>query len=158
MNDEVVRETTIVDVADLEAIEAFAESHGVQLEELPSRDLEPVTTVTLIVIGTALAVGAVTSFIERRKGGQMIDLRPGAPRVAYRDKNVTYGLVIVLLADGTVSVEVKQPKDMFVQVVEAVLKSLLELGGGASVATVAAAVKAVAGSSVSVTESSHPAR
>jgi hypothetical protein len=153
MNHDVVREMTTVDAADVEEIRKAAESEGVQLEEPPRRELEPVTTVVLILIGTAVAVAAVMSFIERRKGGQVIDLRPGAPSIAYRDKGVTYGLVVILAADGTVTVEVKQPKDMFVQVVEALVKSLLDLGTTASAGAIAASASVAVGEMASVTTS-----
>jgi hypothetical protein len=149
MAEETVREATTIEVADLDEIRELAASHGVQVEEIAQPGFEPVTTITLILIGGSLAVASVMAIIERRKGGQVIDLRPGAPKVLYRDKDVVYGLVIILAQDGTVRVEVKQPKELFAQVVEALCKTLLGLASP-TVDAVAGAARAVVGGDASV--------
>lgn len=95
---------------------------------------EPVTTVALILIGTALAVSATEHFIDARKGGQVIDLRPGALATFYRSPDIIYGLVIILAVDGTVTVEVKEPKGSFGTVIEA----LRQLTAGIAEATIEA--------------------
>lgn len=150
MGEDMVREVAIVEAEDLGEIRAVAASEGVDIQEVPSLELEPVTTVTLILIGGALAVAAVMSAIERRKGGQVIDLRSGAPKVLYRDKDVAFGLVIILAEDGGVAVEVKQPKEMFGQVVEALTNLLAELAKS-PIEAVVDAVSAVVGDKASVT-------
>lgn len=144
MTEDVVREVTIVEAADLDEIRALAAAEGVDIQEVPSLQLEPITTITLILIGSALAVATVMSVIERRKGGQVIDLRLGAPKALYRDKNVAFGLVVILAEDGGVAVEVKQPKEMFAQVVEALTKLLAELAK-TPIETVLDTVSAVVG-------------
>ncbi len=48
-------------------------------------------TVALAIIGSAAAVGAVMHGLDQRKGGQVIDLRPGVPNAIYRTRDVVYG-------------------------------------------------------------------
>jgi hypothetical protein len=127
MSEDIVRELTTVEARDLAEVREIAATHGVEVEEVPQSGIEPVTTTLILLVGVPLAVSAVVSILDRKKGGQIIDLRPAAPKVLYRSKDVVYGLVIVLTADGAVRVEVKQPKDMFTQVVEALAKALLSL-------------------------------
>jgi hypothetical protein len=127
MEEERVDEIVVVDADELESVREIAAAHGVEFQEVPRRGFEPVTTVTLVLIGTALAIGAVTAELERRKGGQVIDLRRGAPKQFYRDKGVVFGLVIIVSEDGTVTVDVKEPKQLFGEVVEAVTKLAAEL-------------------------------
>lgn len=118
----------VLDPAELPAVHELAAAHGVELQEVPRRGIEPVTTVTLVLMGAATAVGALQHTLEQRKGGQVIDLRPGAPRAIYRTPDVVYGTVVVLAADGTVTVEVKEPDGMFGKVISA-LPNLLSAGG-----------------------------
>jgi hypothetical protein len=127
MHEERVHDIVVVDAAELESVQEIAAAHGVEVQEVPRRGFEPITTVTVIVIGTAFAIGAVTAELERQKGGQVIDLRRGAPRQFYRDKGVVFGYVILLREDGTVTVDVKEPKQFFGTVVEAVTKLAAEL-------------------------------
>jgi hypothetical protein len=68
------------------------------------------------------AVDKVLDEIDRRKGGQVFDLRPGAPRLAYRTTDVMYGFVAIIGADGSVNVEVKEPKARFSNDIELVRK------------------------------------
>ncbi len=102
---------------DLAELTALAEQHEVELMREGDRG-EPITIA--ILVGSALAIGAVMHEFERRKGGQVIDLRPDAPKPAYRDKDLQYGLVMIRSADGTVRVEVHEPRGMLGQVLEAI--------------------------------------
>lgn len=102
---------------DLVELAALAEQHDVQLMREGDRG-EPVTIA--ILVGGALAIGALMHEFERRKGGQVIDLRPDAPKPAYRDKDLQYGLVMIRSADGTVRVEVHEPRGMLGQVLDSI--------------------------------------
>jgi hypothetical protein len=75
-----VREFVIIDPEELDHARRIASDNGVELEQLEVRALEPVTTVTLIVMGSSLAVATVVYLLDKHKGGQVIDLRPGAPK------------------------------------------------------------------------------
>lgn len=108
----------VVDAEDLDAAESAAAANGVEVEQAPTMGFEPVTTVTLVLLGTSLAIAAVLDAVERHKGGQVIDLRPSAIRPFSRSKDVAYGLVLIVATDGTIQVEVKEPKGLFLGVVE----------------------------------------
>jgi hypothetical protein len=95
--------------SELDHARRIASDNGVDLEQLEVRALEPVTTVTLIVMGSSLAVATVVYLLDKHKDGQVIDLRPGAPKAFYRSKDVVYGLVLIIATDGKVTVEVKEP-------------------------------------------------
>ncbi len=101
-----------------------------EVEQVPRRGIEPVVTVTLVLVGATAAVGAVLHVLEQRKGGQVIDLRPGAPKAFYRTPDVVYGTVVIVAVDGKVTVEVKEPDGMFGKVISA-LPQLLSGGGSA---------------------------
>ncbi|MGW2741774.1 hypothetical protein [Streptomyces sp. NPDC001450] len=138
----------VLDPADLPAARELAAAHGVELQEVPRRGIEPVTTATLVLMGAATAVGALQHALEQRKGGQVIDLRPGAPRAVYRTPDVVYGTVVVLAADGSVTVEVKEPDGMFGKVISA-LPNLLSAGGSGT-GQITATVSATFGADVEV--------
>jgi hypothetical protein len=106
----------------------IASAHGVEVEQVSSRGIEPVATVTLVVLGTVAAVGAVVQILEQRKGGQVIDLRPGVPKTFYRTPDLVYGTVVIVAVDGKVTVRVKEPEGMFGKVVST-LPQLLSYGG-----------------------------
>lgn len=76
----------VLDPWDVPSARAVAAAYGVEVRQLPRRGIEPVTTVTLLLIGAAAAVGAVLHILEQRKGGQVIDLRPGSPKAFYRTR------------------------------------------------------------------------
>ncbi|NUT91662.1 MAG: hypothetical protein HOY78_06480 [Saccharothrix sp.] len=149
--DEVV---LIVEEDDVEHVRTVAAEHGVELVELPSEGFEPITTVTLIILGGAAAVATVAHLVEQRKGGQVFDLRPGAPKPVYRSRDVVYGLVVVYRADGTITVDVKEPKGMFGQVLEAVT-GLLGTLGGESLKAAQDSIAAAVGDAATVTAAPH---
>lgn len=117
----------VIDPDDREYALKVAQAEGVEVKEMEVVGIEPVLTITLAIFGTAAAVGAVAHLIEVHKGGQIIDLRPGAPKVAYRDKGVVYGTVIILATDGKVTVEVHEPKGLFGQVMDALTKVTVDV-------------------------------
>jgi catechol 2,3-dioxygenase-like lactoylglutathione lyase family enzyme len=137
----------VLDPSQVSAVLALAAAHGVEVDQVPERGIEPVTTVSLVLLGTATGVGAVLHALEQRKGGQVVDLRPGAPKAFFRTPEVLYGLVIIVAVDGNVKVEVMEPDGMFGKVVST-LPQLLSSGGRAK--HVAQAVKETFGPDVKV--------
>ncbi|MEV6557965.1 hypothetical protein AB0M22_19780 [Nocardia sp. NPDC051756] len=124
-------ELVVLEPSDVPTAHALAELHGIEVQQVPRRGIEPVTTVTLVLIGSITAVGAVMQGLEQRKGGQVIDLRPGVSKAIYRTPDVVYGTVIVMTADGVVTVEVKEPEGMFGKIVAALPGMLAEVPSGA---------------------------
>jgi hypothetical protein len=53
------RSVVILDPSHAPVARRLAAAHGVEVEQVPCRGIEPVTTVTLVLVGTAAAVGAV---------------------------------------------------------------------------------------------------
>jgi hypothetical protein len=139
-DDDTIEEVAIVDRTDLTYVRKLAAHYDVAVEEVPARGIEPISTVTLILIGTVSVVAVVARLIEQHKGGQVIDLRPQAPRVIYRTKDLIYGMVVIFTSDGKVSVDVKEPKEMFGQVLD-VLKSVVVELANPQAREVASAVK-----------------
>ncbi len=122
-------EVVVVDQAEVNYLECVAAEQGVEIERLPIRGFEPITIVTLSLTGTPLAVSTVVYLLDRRKGGQVVDLRPGAPKTVYRSTDVTYGLVVIIAADGATKVDVREPKGMFGHVSELIVSLVGELVG-----------------------------
>jgi hypothetical protein len=143
-DDAIVRQYVAVEEADLEEARAAAREHGVELDRAQLKTIEPISGIMLVLVGSALAVAAVLRVIEQRKGGQIIDMRPGASKLAYRSRDVLYGLVIIIVLDGTVSVEVKEPTSLFAEIVAALISALTEAGStdSASVQSIATQVAA----------------
>ncbi|XVQ06624.1 hypothetical protein ACQP1W_28680 [Spirillospora sp. CA-255316] len=138
----------VLDPSQESTARAVAAAHGVEVESVPRRGVEPVATVTLVLVGTVAAVGTVLHVLEQRKGGQVVDLRPGAPKALYRTPDVVYGTVIIVTADDKVTVEVKEPEGMFGKVIAALPELLAGDGGG--IEQVTKAVTDVFGSDVEV--------
>ncbi|WP_280494821.1 hypothetical protein [Nocardia asiatica] len=128
MNEPSQTHAVVLDPWDVPSARAVAAAHGVEVRQLPRRGIEPVTTVTLLLIGAATAVGAVLHILEQRKGGQVIDLPPGSPKAFYRTPDVVYGTVVVITVDGKVTMEVREPEGMFGKVIST-LPQLLSSGG-----------------------------
>ena len=140
----------VVEPEDVDYVRGLAAQHGLRVDEIDVRGLEPVSTVTLALLGAATLISLVSHMIEEHKGGQVIDLRLNSPKAFYRTKDLIFGLVVILAEDGTVTVEVKEPRGTFGQVLEA-LKSLLVELAGSSFKEVAAAAQRKVGDAASVT-------
>ncbi len=123
-------EVVIVDPSEVPTVQALAGTYSIEVQQVPRRGIEPVTTVTLVLIGSATAAGAVMHILDQRKGGQVIDLRPGAPKAIYRTSDVVYGTVVIVTDDGAVSVEVKEPEGMFGKIVAALPRLLANIPSG----------------------------
>jgi hypothetical protein len=104
-----------------------AAEHGVTLET-EDGFVDPVT-IGLALMGGAMAVAAVHEIIERHRGGQIIDLQPGADPIARRDNKLQYGLVILIAADGQVELKTYEGKGMFQQVVDSLANMIPSLTG-----------------------------
>jgi hypothetical protein len=128
--DELVQETLYFD--DAEEAERFrrtVEGPDVTVEELPPDADHFGPLILLAIAGAAAAVaGALAHWHEAKKGGQMIDLRKDAPKIAWRDPGVVYGLVVVVAEDGKVTVEVHEPKGYFLEIVNSVIGAVKDLG------------------------------
>ena len=122
--DDHTQQLVIIDRDELQSALEVAQQQGVEAQVIDESGFEPVTTVTLFLIGSSLAVGAVAYVLDQRKGGQVIDVRESAPKLMYRSRDVQYGLVVIFAADGKVIVDVKEPKQMFGQVLSS-LTSIL---------------------------------
>lgn len=147
------QEYQLESVSDLELLRAIvAEQEGVELEFV-KQEAEP-GIAPLIVIALVGAVGVVGGawayFQDRRQGGQIIDLRPEATEVAHRDKGVVYGLMVIIAADGKVTVEVKEPKGFFGQIISDVLAAVQGIATK-SIEAVAEAAKGATGDKATVT-------
>ncbi len=121
MTDEVdADEVVVVSRQDLDFARETAQAHGVRADVLSVGGIEPVATVALLIAGSALAVSSVCRILDQRKGGQVIDLRPGVRSPLYRTPQLLYGVIVVLARDGTVTVEVARPDDMFTELISVV--------------------------------------
>lgn len=143
MGNDRVQQIVEITKEEMELLSEIAESEGVAVEIIETTGFEPISTVTLALVGSALAVGSVVYWLERRKGGQVVDLRLGADRPVYRNKDLAYGLVLIYLADGQVRVEVKEPKGMLGIVMESITGILAQQGGSTAVETATALEKVV---------------
>lgn len=122
--------TLVVDPSEVALVREAAAIHDVTVREGQQRGIEPVSTVILTLIGAVTAVGAVEQLLEHRRGGQLIDLRPGTETPFRRTRDLMYGIVVVIAVDGKVTVEVKEPEGMFGKVIST-LPRLLPTGGTA---------------------------
>lgn len=141
MSDSSSFEIIIVDPGELDYLHLIAGENHVSVEELPRSGLEPISTIALSIAGASFAVATVLFLLDKRRGGQIVDLRPGVPKVAYRSQDLVYGLVVIITQDGTVEVTVREPKGMFGQVNELIIGLISELIGK-SAASVAEVVEA----------------
>lgn len=120
--DQITVRIRVEDEEDLEIVRSAASKSGIQLKE-PTRVsvVEPITFV--LAVGGVIALGTfVLDMWERlrqkRKGAVVVDLREGAKDQLYRDSDLPYGYVVTFLADGKVTIEIKDsPKDHSAQLV-----------------------------------------
>jgi hypothetical protein len=139
-----VEQTVVVDIDDRAKLLQLASAHGVEVTPVGRRSIDPITMVALTLTGTALAVGMVMHLIDREKGGQVIDLRPGATKMIYRTHELVYGLILIISHDGAVSVEVKEPKGMLGAVLET-LRGILSDVAAKTIDAAASSIHAAVG-------------
>lgn len=96
--------------------------------EEPVEGFEPVTGIIIIGAGAAVA-GALAYVAEVLRGGQVIDFQPGAKKTFYRSRDVQYGLIVIIPAEGPdkVRVELKEPRNYFNEVVKDLFGTLGKL-------------------------------
>ncbi|MDN3354101.1 hypothetical protein [Actinomadura sp. DC4] len=82
------------------------------------------------------------SVVDHRRGGQVIDLRPGRP-LALPDANLPFGLMVVIAEDGEAEIRVREPEEQFQEVVSDVLTAVTSTGATALVEVAKAAADAV---------------
>jgi hypothetical protein len=117
---------TVVDAVDdagARYLRAACADAGIDVEDAGVRTPDAIMMLALV------GAPAVVSFVverwhDRLRGGQIIDLRPGAPTVARRDPELLYGLVIVHAVDGTVTIHVHEPRSQTLELVQAVIAAL----------------------------------
>jgi hypothetical protein len=117
-----VEEFVTVESSELDFLGEVAADHGVSVEALETKALEPLSTVTVIMLGVPLAVTTVIRVLDESRGGQVIDLRPSAPRLAYRTRDLMYGLIMIQTLDGTVQIERIGTRTAFSELVDAVAR------------------------------------
>jgi hypothetical protein len=122
---DVVRKEIEVSPEELELLRAEAQLHpGAEIEVLEEPESIAPLVIIAVIGGAAFVAGAIDYILDRRHGGMVIDLQKGATKREYRSTAVRYGLVVIYAADGTVKVEVHEPKGFFGQVVDSVLEAL----------------------------------
>jgi hypothetical protein len=134
---------------DVDEAKKIAQQHDVQAEEATASGLGPLLLVPLVITGAIAAVALAEHEIEVYRGGQVIDLTGAAPKF-FRSKGVQYGLVVVLKRDGSITVDVKQPKELIGAVLAAIQGILTDIGKEA-LDQAAKAIKAVVGDKGTVT-------
>ena len=139
----------VVDEAGERHLRQICEDVGVRVEPVSVRTPDP--ALLFAVVGTLATVPVVLErWHDRLRGGQVIDLRPGARRVAYRTRDLTYGLVILHAVDGSATVTVHDPPNQTLEVVKAVLEAVGDMVGR-PVAEVARAADAATGDRAELT-------
>ena len=154
--DNAAHEIVVIDRQDKEYVEQIAAENGVSLEEIDESGFIDPITVSFIIIGAAAAIGMVQFLIDKHKGGMVIDSRPGAPQRMYRSKDVDYGLVVIYAVDGKVDIQVKEPRGLFGQVIDA-LTTIIGKQIGAKASDVAKAATGAVGKDADVTVQPAPA-
>lgn len=146
--DEVQIRIRLDDDASLAAALEAAEEQGATAETVSApagggvgQQFAPVVAI-LIGAGVIAAAKIITDWWERVRGGLVVDQRPGAADMIYRDADVPFGYVLVFPTDGgSVKVEVKDaPKDAMQAWISEVIS-----GGLKTVSELAKAAKEVAG-------------
>lgn len=97
-------ETVVVNGQEVKILEGLAAEHGVKLRSTKAQGVDPITAAVIVLVGSYLAVTTVREQFEKRRGGQVIDLRPQAQTLAYRDPQLRHDLILILTADGQVKI------------------------------------------------------
>ena len=145
MNETVEIRIRIDDDDDLTAAHETATSTpGVDIQEAqaPTGDgfEEQIAPIAAVLIGAGVLAAAkfIVDWWEKRKGGLVIDQRPGAADMISRDKDVPWGYVVLFAAEGgEVKVETKDaPKDAverwISEVISGTLKSVTDIATAAA--------------------------
>lgn len=150
--DEPTERVLLVPLEDIGYLREVTGLHGVELAESKPAGVEPTATIAVALLGGVWAVNTVCRLLDDRKGGQVIDVRPGVRRSVYRSRDVQAGLIVILAADGTVTLHCRDSQDRLGMVIE----SLAGLSSGSLPATtevVEGAVRGALGSDAQVVAS-----
>lgn len=145
----------VADRFDLDMLREIAEADGLEVDESLTPEFVAEAVIILGLIGTAGAVaGAVSYWMEKRRGGQVIDFTKNTDAERYRRvPGLQYGLVVVIAEDGEgVTVDVKEPRGYFSQIVKDVIDAVAGSVGKAA-ETVTEVVRRVVGDRGMVTPS-----
>lgn len=107
-------------------VRRLASEHGVDVEVPGPDPVESLAGAALLLIGATASVGTVLYMLERHRGGQIIDLRGDSPELR-RSKDLVFGLVVIFLRDGTVKVEVHEPRGLAGQSIDALKGIVVDL-------------------------------
>ncbi|RPF20911.1 hypothetical protein [Myceligenerans xiligouense] len=122
------RSLDAIDEAGERYLRALCQENDVTVERVGVRTPDAMLLVALI--GAAATVSFVVErWHDRLRGGQVIDLRPEAERVAYRDPGLAYGYVVVRAVDGTVTVHVHELPSQTLEIVKVVVDALTGMTG-----------------------------
>ncbi len=143
--EEASRQVVLIEPDDQAEARALAARAGVEVVEIPpfKGGVDP-ATVGLLLIGLPATVAAVGQEIERLRGGQVFDLRPGAARPVYRSRQLTYGLITVYAADGSVQITSYKPTTILAELTAA-LTQLSNRAGDKTTASVRETVESLPG-------------
>lgn len=147
------QEIQLQSLEELEILREEVAKHAeVDLEVIPQETPGFATVIVVALIGVPAAVGLIGGTLayikDRRMGGQIIDLREGM-QLARRSADVVYGLIVIIAADGKVTVDVKEPKGFFAVVVTDVLGAVQNIATK-SLQAIADAAKAAVGDKAKV--------
>jgi hypothetical protein len=104
------------DEQDKQLLVDLACEHGARVKDVRVRTLDLATFVEIIGGVTVLRL-IIERWQDRRQGGQIIDLRPGAAKIVYRDRGLLFGYVLMVLTDGRVEVQVND-RDRLSEIVD----------------------------------------
>lgn len=148
-------EIVIIMEEDEKAVRDYCAELKVEVKRVAVIGLEPIGTITLVIVGTVTVVGLVERFVDRLQGGQVIDLRPNADRMLYRTKDLTYGYVLILTHDGKVEIKTLETKGILGQTLETIRDIALGMPSKPA-AEVAGAITAATGQIATVHDSDTP--
>ncbi|MGD0706690.1 MAG: hypothetical protein ABSA02_43285 [Trebonia sp.] len=144
-----------VDDSELEAVRNLAHKCGVRVEQLDASSLEPISTVTLLLFGTVAAISSVIQAVEHIRGGQVIDLRSETQKAIYRTKDLAYGTVVIITADGQLTVRITEPQKTIAKAT-ARLPEIISAAGSSKSADLITAIRAGLGNSAFVEGNDRP--
>jgi hypothetical protein len=133
----------ITDAGELDEVRAAAQAETLSAEEAStpsdelSADIEPIT---MLLIGGGILAAAkfIAGWLDKRRGGLVIDQRDGAKDDLHRDPDLPWGYIVIYAKDGgEVKIETRdEPKDAIERLIAQIVS-----GGYKAAADLAAAAK-----------------
>lgn len=122
----------VEDADELDEAKQLAEAEDLSVQEASggSGGLEPeVEPITMLIIGGGVLAAAkfITGWLDKRRGGLVIDQRDGAKDDLHRDRDVPWGYVVIYPKDGgAVTIETHdEPKDAIERLIAKVISGSL---------------------------------